>query len=149
DTYKLIQRFFYCEQRGTHLLKGISNPMTIYQPLDSALSASGNMVMERSTATPLIGRDEVMKQLNVFWEHAQKNSEEVALIIGEAGMGKTHLLRKFISQKVGEKIIVITGKCAALFQNNSFHPVTEILFQISGIDSTANDETKLSALDDF
>src|SRR6185503_6312991 len=102
-----------------------------------------------SAASPLIGREEVMKQLIEVWKLSLKNSEEIALVIGEAGMGKTHLLHEFISQIQPNQPIVISGKCASLFQNNSFYPITGILLPLADIDSRESDEDKLLKFENF
>src|SRR6185295_19367792 len=149
DTYKLVQKFFHCEPRGTHLLKGISTPMTIYQPLNQQASSANNFIDERGTASPLIGREEVMKQLMDVWELSLNNSEEIVLVSGEAGMGKTHLIHEFVSQTQSENPIVISGKCFSLFQNNSFYPVTDILLRLAEIDSRESDAEKLLKLENF
>jgi predicted ATPase len=49
----------------------------------------------------LIGRDKEMKQLDAAWAKAHAGTAQVALITGEAGIGKTRLVQDYITLQVG------------------------------------------------
>jgi hypothetical protein len=82
------------ESRGAPALKGIERPLQLYrviQPsgvrgrLEGAAAARG--------LTPFVGREDELRLLMNRWENAQDGEGQVALIIGEAGMGKSRLVR--------------------------------------------------------
>lgn len=147
DTFRLIQKYFHCEHRGTHVLKGITTPMTIYQPFEKSDAAA--VSAEIKFASPLIGREDVLEPLLAVWNRVLSNSEEVALVIGEAGIGKTHLFHEFLARIRPDAPLEIHGKCASLFKNNSFYPVTNILYHLAGIQSLLTEEEKLTRLENF
>jgi predicted ATPase len=56
----------------------------------------------------------------------------VALIIGEAGIGKSRLARRFHEQIGGTPHTWIEASAGTCFQNTPFYPVTELLQQFLG-----------------
>jgi predicted ATPase len=54
----------------------------------------------------------------------------VTLIIGEAGIGKSRLVRRFREQIAGTPHTWIEAGAGAFFQNTPFYPVTEMLRQM-------------------
>jgi predicted ATPase len=73
---------------------------------------------------------------------------QVALIIGEAGIGKSRLLQRFHEQIAGTPNTWIEASAGAFFQNTPFYPVSEIVRQFVGEalpqDQVAQLETRLS-----
>ena len=64
-------------------------------------AASGENIQKRLLR--LIGRDQELRQLLALWKRAKAGEGQVALICGEAGIGKSHLceiLPTVSSQKV-------------------------------------------------
>ncbi len=53
-------------------------------------------------ATPLIGRDAERKALFDAWRSARRSEGRVALVFGDAGIGKTRLLRELVDAVSGE-----------------------------------------------
>src|SRR4030095_16512046 len=88
ETYKIVQKYFFCLKKGTHHLKGISVPVTVYQTVQIS-EAKDFQSLELTASQKLIGRESFTHQLSSAWKKVN-NSEEVAVLIkGEAGIGKT------------------------------------------------------------
>ena len=51
--------------------------------------------------TPFVGREDELRSLMNRWERALEGEGQVALIIGEAGIGKSRLLQRFHEQIAG------------------------------------------------
>ena len=64
------------------------------------------------------------------WERALEGEGQVALIIGEAGIGKSRLVQRFREQIAGTPHTWIEAGAGAFFQNTPFYPVTEMLRQM-------------------
>jgi predicted ATPase len=63
--------------------------------------------------------------------YAHRDSEgQVALIIGEAGIGKTRLAQHFHQQIAGTPHAWVEGAARAFFQNTPFYAVTEMLREL-------------------
>ncbi len=83
---------FVAEDRGQHELKGVSAPMTLYRVVRA--SGGGRRGGARAL-TPLVGREEELDLLTRRWERARKGEGQLALIVGEPGLGKSRLMEEF------------------------------------------------------
>ena len=61
------------------------------------------------------------------WERAREGEGQVALIIGEAGIGKSRLVQHFHELIAGTPHSWVETAAGALFQNTPFYPVAEML----------------------
>jgi hypothetical protein len=66
------------------------------------------------------------------WERVVDGEGQVALIIGEAGIGKSRLVQRFHEQIAGTPHTWIETAAGAFFQNTPFYPVAEMLKQALG-----------------
>ncbi len=79
----------------------------------------------------LLERDEAHAQLDADLERARLGSGRVALVGGEAGVGKTSLVRTFTGLHEGE-VRVVWGACEALFTPRPLGPVYDIAHGLEG-----------------
>ena len=111
------------EDRGAQALKGIERPVQLYrviQPsgvrgrLEAAAAARG--------LTPFVGREDELRSLMNRWERALDGEGQVALIIGEAGIGKSRLLQRFHEQIAGTPHTWIEAAAGAIFPEHALLP---------------------------
>jgi predicted ATPase len=81
--------------------------------------------------TPLVGRSHELEQLSRIYEGVQQNGA-IAVLKGEAGIGKTRLAREFINQLQRQGTAVLSAQCYAGESNLTFTPLIDLLRQ--GID---------------
>ena len=79
--------------------------------------------------TPFVGREDELRSLMSRWERVLDGEGQVALIIGEAGIGKSRLVQRFHEQIAGTPHTWVEAGAGAFFQNTPFYPVTEMLRQ--------------------
>jgi DNA-binding SARP family transcriptional activator/tetratricopeptide (TPR) repeat protein len=60
---------------------------------------------------PLIGRDAELAALAQSHERAQKRRSRVALVLGEAGVGKTRLVERFAAEAEARGVRVLRARC--------------------------------------
>jgi class 3 adenylate cyclase/tetratricopeptide (TPR) repeat protein len=130
-THRLISGLFVVADCGTQSLKGIERPIHIY----SAIQPSGargrfDVASAAGGLTPFVGREDELRSLMNRWERALEGEGQVALIIGEAGIGKSRLVQRFHEQIAGTPHTWVEAGAGAFFQNTPFHPVTEMLRQM-------------------
>jgi predicted ATPase len=89
--------------------------------------------------TQFVGREDELRSLMSRWERACDGEGQVALIIGEAGIGKSRLVHRFHEAIAGTPHTLIEAGAGAFFQNTPFYPVTEMLRQFLG-NSPAEDQ---------
>ena len=148
DTYKIVQKSIYCREKGTHTLKGISVPVTVYQPISIELTKSFTKEQKHYDYPP-VGREAPIKQLGTYWNKVLQGRGHTVIIRGEIGTGKSHVINYFtasISDKEAKKIFF---KCTSYSQNNSLFPFVNILNMLIDIDKDESDEAKLSKVEKF
>ena len=113
---------FVAEDRGQHELKGMSTPVTLYRVVRA--SGGGRRGGARAL-TPLVGCEEELDLLTRRWERARKGEGQLALIVGEPGLGKSRLMEEFHAS-LGETPHTWTEwSSSSLLQNTPLHPIVE------------------------
>jgi DNA-binding CsgD family transcriptional regulator len=79
----------------------------------------------------LLERGDASAQLDADLEHARLGVGRVVVVAGEAGVGKTSLMRAFATRHHGEAR-VLWGACEALFTPSPLGPVYDIVGELDG-----------------
>ena len=146
--HRLVSGLFVVEDRGAQALKGIEQPVQLYrvvQPsgvrgrLEAAAAARG--------LTPFVGREDELRLLMNRWERALEGEGQVALIIGEAGIGKSRLVQRFHEQIAGTPHTWVEAAAGAFFQNTPFYAVTEMLRELLAWRGDESAEEQLAQLE--
>ena len=133
---------FVSEDRGQHELKGMSAPMTLYRIVRP--SGGGRRGGAR-TLTPLVGREEELDLLTRRWERAHRGEGQLALIVGEPGLGKSRLMEEFRGRLGETPHTWVEWSSSQLLQNTPLHPIAEWGRQRFGADLPA--EQRLADLE--
>jgi class 3 adenylate cyclase len=127
-THRLVSGLFIVEDRGEQSLKGIEQPLQLYgvvQP--SGVRGRLEAVAAARELTPFVGREDELRLLLNRWERVLDGEGQVALIIGEAGIGKSRLVQRFHEQIKGTPHTWAEAAAGVFFQNTPFYPVAEML----------------------
>ena len=117
-----VAGLFVAEERGTHALKGVPEPMALYRLIRA--SGGGRRSGQRQL-TPLVGRDDEMAMLMRRWERAQAGDGQFVLIVGEPGLGKSRLIEEFHAGLADRPHTWVEWSCSQLLQNTPLHPIAE------------------------
>ena len=118
-TYRLARHRFAFESLGAVELRGKSEPVPIYS-LTGVLEAAGTGrgLEIHGLVAPLVGRDAEMTQMEAAFERMLGGQAQVVSLTGDAGVGKSRLLREFLEQLDREgrlrSVTVRTATCTAL-----------------------------------
>jgi class 3 adenylate cyclase/tetratricopeptide (TPR) repeat protein len=113
---------FVAEERGLHELKGAPAPMTLYRIVRA--SGGGRRGGARAP-TPLVGREEELDLLQRRWECARSGEGQLALIVGEPGIGKSRLIEEFRASLGETPHTWSEWSSSQLLQNTPLHPFAE------------------------
>src|SRR6516165_390086 len=117
-----VAGLFVAEERGTHTLKGVSEPTALFRLVRA--SGGGRRAGQRHL-TPLVGRDEEIAMLMRRWERARQGEGQLVLIVGEPGLGTSRLIEEFHGRLRDVPHTWGEWSCSQLLQNTPLHPVTE------------------------
>src|SRR5580693_228530 len=117
-----VAGLFVAEERGSHELKGVPEPVTLYRIVRA--SGGGRRAGQRHL-TPLVGRDEEMAMLMRRWERARQGDGQLVQIVGEPGLGKSRLIEEFHARLRDVPHTWVEWSCSQLLQNTPLHPVAE------------------------
>jgi predicted ATPase len=95
----------------------------------------------------LSGAREELRLLSNRWERALEGEAQVALIIGEAGIGKSRLVQRFHEEIKSTPHTWVEADSAPFFQNTPFHPVIDILQQRLRWHSDESPEERIAGLE--
>jgi predicted ATPase len=144
NTHALISGLFVVEDRGAQALKGLAEPLRLYCIIRPS-GARGRFEAAATSRglTSFVGREDELRTLTHRWERVRDGEGQVALIIGEAGIGKSRLVHRFHETIANTPHTWIEAGAGAFFQNTPFYPVTEMLRQFIGETSDAAHVTQL------
>ena len=86
-----VAGLFVAEDKGAHALRGFPAPVGLYR----IVAASSGRPASARTPTRLVGREEELDLLCQRWERARKGEGQLALVVGEPGIGKSRLIQEF------------------------------------------------------
>ncbi len=130
-THRLVSGLFVVDQLGAQALKGIERPVQLYRVIQpSGVRGRLEAAAASRGLTPFVGREDELRSLMSRWERAREGEGQVALIIGEAGIGKSRLLQRFHEQIASTPHTWVVAAAGAFFQNTPFYPVTEMLREL-------------------
>ena len=120
-THRLISGLFMVENRGTQALKGIEQPVQLYQIIrPSGMRGRLAAAAAAGALTPFVGRQDELRLLMSRWERAREGEGQVVTIVGEAGIGKSRLVQEFHDRIAADRHTWLECATAAFFQNTPF-----------------------------
>jgi class 3 adenylate cyclase len=144
-TYRLLSGLFVVEALGPHALKGISTPLEVFQVVRPT-GVRGRLGAARGL-TPFVGREEELPLLLRRWERTREGEGQLALIIGEPGIGKSRLVAEFHDRIRDAPHIWMESGGEQFFENTPFHAISEMLSRWLELQDATNTEEQLQRLE--
>ena len=126
-TAALLCASFEVQRLGEHALKGVPEPVAVYaviaeRPADSRFdSRSGPQL------APMIGRGEELALLRQRWVQAQDGDGQALLLVGEAGIGKSRLIRAMLDACASDSHERVRWQCSPHHIGSALWPVIQYL----------------------
>ena len=144
-THRLIPGLFVVEALGPRTLKGIATPLEVFQVVRPT-GVRGRLQAARRL-TPFVGREEELRLLLSRWERAREGEGQLALVVGEAGIGKSRVVAEFRERIRGISHTWMESAGEQFFENSPLHALTEMLLQWQQIQGGANAGELLARLE--
>jgi TOMM system kinase/cyclase fusion protein len=126
-TSRLVRGFFTLHDRGTQTLKGVDTPVRVHQVMGESVAQSRLDAAGATGLTPLVGRELEVTLLQDRWAQSRGGLGQVVLLTGEAGIGKSRLVRALTESVADEHTPRLTLRCSPYHTNSALHPVIEHL----------------------
>ncbi|PWT86080.1 MAG: hypothetical protein C5B58_02005 [Acidobacteria bacterium] len=142
---RLCEGYFEFRALGTTTVKGLSNPVEVYEVVRAGPLKTHFQLAARRGLTKFVGRQAEMAAIVGALEQASAGYGQIVAAVGEAGAGKSRLMYEFKNTipdgcKVLEAYSVSHGKASAWL------PVIELLkgyFEIADQDDDSNRSAKI------
>ncbi len=148
QSYQLVASSFVCDSLGVRQLKGIAAPLPVYKiqrqikPSDAALAEDA----ESRSLTSLIGREQELQWLQGRASLARQGTGQIALIRGEAGIGKSRLLRE-LRQIIGHEFTTtLTCRCSIYHRHSALFPLLQLTQRVLHFQPEDNNEERYAKI---
>jgi class 3 adenylate cyclase len=150
-TLQLLGSFFACQSLGTQSLKGLAQPIEVYQVLHERMARSRLEAVGSVGLTPLIGREEEVALLRARWAQVKDGFGQVVLLSGESGIGKSRLVQVLKEHVAAEPQAWLTPcQCSPYHQNTALYPMIELLERVAlRFERDETPQQKLGKLEGF
>ena len=119
----MIGATFDLEERGAQQLKGFAEPVEIWRVLGTARAVSRFEALHGASLTDFVGRDHEIDLLRNRWRSTLAGEGQVIMLSGEAGIGKSRVLREFAKCLEGESCRWLSYQCSPHEINSAFQPI--------------------------
>jgi class 3 adenylate cyclase/predicted ATPase len=150
-TLQLLSGFFAYQALGIHTVKGIGQPLEVYQVLHESIARSRLEAAGSTGLTPLVGREQEVALLRERWAQVKDGLGQVVLLSGEAGIGKSRLVQVLKAHVAAEPQAWLTPcQCSPYYQNTALYPMIELLERVAlRFEREESPQQKLSKLEGF
>jgi class 3 adenylate cyclase/predicted ATPase len=128
-THQLLGGLFTCRSLGRPPLKGVAEPLDVYEVLNEGTARTRLEAVGATGLTPLVGRQTEVQRLEESWAQVVAGRGQVVLLSGEAGIGKSRLVRH-ISEHASDTAWLIPLQCSPFYQHTALHPVIDALERV-------------------
>lgn len=145
-TRRLAGGLFDYAPQGVLTLKGFAEPVPAYRVLGEGRVDNRFDARRREGMSPMVGREAELARLHDLWRVAAGGEGRVVFVRGEAGLGKSRLVRAFIDLIADDRPLRLHWNCAAHLANHPLHPVAREVERGFGIERDAPAAVRLDRL---
>jgi hypothetical protein len=146
SSHRLIGALFTYEDLGKRQLKGVANPIHVWQVTGEHSIESRFEAMHAADLVPFVGREPELELLLRRWEQAKGGEGQVVLLCGEPGIGKSRLTEALRERIAKTPHVRLRCQCSAHFTNSPLYPFVRQIEQAAGVSPIELPETKLIKL---
>jgi class 3 adenylate cyclase/predicted ATPase len=132
QTHKLTAGYFEFKALGRTQVKGVEEPLNVYEVVGAGPLRTRLQVAARRGLTRFVGRHTELEQLRRAWDQAKAGHGQVVGVMGEPGVGKSRLFHEFkLTSQRG--CLVLEAFSVSYGKASPYLPVIELLktyFQI-------------------
>ena len=122
-TFQLTSGAFEFADLGEQPIKGLARLLQVWRVLGYGALPSRFDASTKNGLTPMVNREQESGLLTACWERAQKERTQVVLMSGEAGVGKSRLLRALHDRLGPHSHGLFRFQCSPYHTNTALYPI--------------------------
>jgi class 3 adenylate cyclase/predicted ATPase len=146
-TYRLIQGYFDCDILGAYELRGVSQPIPVYQVLQESGAQSRLDAVSSRGLTPLVGRNSELQLLRDRWNQVKSGEGQVVVLNAEPGLGKSRMVQALKEDLVDESYTRLECRSSPYYQNTALYPLIDLFQRMLGWEQNESTDEKLGRLE--
>jgi class 3 adenylate cyclase/tetratricopeptide (TPR) repeat protein len=135
STRRLLGGAFELTAIEPRILKGFADPIPAWAVLCEAKNVSRFEAATSRAMTAFVGREHETALLLERWRDAREGDGQVALLSGEAGIGKSRILATLRERLAGEPHVTMRYHCSPHHVDDAFYPIASQIRHAAGIGS--------------
>lgn len=147
STRQLARGLFEFTDLGCQRLKGLAEPVQLWRVAGDKAIESRFEAVHAHALTPFIGREQEIALLMERWEQAKHGEGQVVLLSGEAGIGKSRIMRMLCDRIAVETHTRLQYQCSAHYSSTALYPFIGQLERAAGFSREDSAEAKLEKLE--
>ncbi|HEY8035853.1 MAG TPA: BTAD domain-containing putative transcriptional regulator [Methylobacter sp.] len=125
DTHSIVAGYFDCISLGVQSFSEFARSLETFKVVQE--NGARTRLDAVAQLTPMAGRKAEIAELMALWREATQCARPIALIQGEAGIGKSRLLHALKERLVGTPHTVRELRCFPEFSQSPYHPLISML----------------------
>src|SRR5262249_26325058 len=127
DTLGLVEDYVEVKSLGPVPVKGVADPVEIYEVTGAAVVRTRLQAMGRRGLTRFVGRGAEIEHLRRAQQLAAGGRGQVVAMVGEAGVGKSRLVYEFTHSNRLDGWLTLESSSVSYGKATSYLPVIELL----------------------
>jgi predicted ATPase/energy-coupling factor transporter ATP-binding protein EcfA2 len=146
-SYRLVQGYFACQDLGAQTLRGVAQPLHVYQVLGESGVQNRLDIVSTRGLTPLVGRESEVTLLRERWEQVKVGQGHVVLLTGDAGIGKSRLVQMLKEHVANEPHTRWECRSSEYYQNTALFPLVDLFQRLLRFEAHETPAAKLETLE--
>jgi class 3 adenylate cyclase len=146
-TRRLLGEVFELHPLGPTRLKGFARPVAAFRVLGERPAGSRFEARRPGLLPPMVGRDQELALVLERWRQAVAGEGQAVLLVGEAGIGKSRLVRAVLDAVEGEEHAALRYQCSPYHTGTALWPVARQLAFAAGLEPVDSAAARLDKLE--
>lgn len=134
ETRRIAGGFFVYADLGLHGFNGFDQAVRVWRVVGES-SSRDRFEAQHTAMVDCIGRDVELHQLQHAWAQVQQGTCRIVTLVGEAGIGKSRLLRAGRESFSPAPATTLFMQCVPSLASSPFHPLIDWLRRDIGLDA--------------
>lgn len=126
SSYRLVEGYFEFKALGAIPIKGITDPITVYEVLGNGPLRTRLQVAARKGLAPFVGRRQELELISSALKHAKNGHGQIVGVVGEPGVGKSRLFYEY-KQRLQQDCMVLETFSVSHGKAFAYLPLIELM----------------------